>query len=485
MLRLSTTAMENNLTRKIKTREAAVKVIKKFFDDIIIDIYNNYNEDKRYKLLAAERTVKSKYETVAEISKEILELIDEENFESEYEKNTEFDLYYHEKHIELAKFIKEKELKENEDTVTSVGKSNVFKWSNIDSNKYSSVLAAERSNNLEYETVNELTSNELSNEILELFDAGSMENDYEKKNDFDLFYKKKCLKLPKVKKKNSELTLCYKEMEESATKYDQKKEIDAYYMTRNDRATKYPTDAELDACYKKKKESVNEYKTNTEVDGYYNEHNGTTKTHETNEFDINYNEQNKSGENQEDNKESDAYHDKQNEAEGNKETKTEFEALYNENSEVANDYDKNIEIDPYAEKKIETARKNKMDSIEPHAYYDSEKHMEFAKFFKDIDFKDDNSTQRFSKSNVMIMPNMNIRTFNGDPTQWKSFVDSFECEIDNNEDISNAEKMNYLINNLSGESESFIKGLNLCKENYQMAFQLLKERYDDNFNKYK
>ena len=50
-----------------------------------------------------------RYETVTQLSKEILDLTDEENFEIEYEKNSDFDMYYHERHIELAKFIKDKE----------------------------------------------------------------------------------------------------------------------------------------------------------------------------------------------------------------------------------------------------------------------------------------------------------------------------------------------------------------------------------------
>ena len=46
---------------------------------------------------------------MTQLSKEILDLTEEENFEIEYEKNSDFDMYYHERHIELAKFIKDRE----------------------------------------------------------------------------------------------------------------------------------------------------------------------------------------------------------------------------------------------------------------------------------------------------------------------------------------------------------------------------------------
>ena len=81
------------------------------------------------------------------------------------------------------------------------------------------------------------------------------------------------------------------------------------------------------------------------------------------------------------------------------------------------------------------------------------------------------------QSNILLLPNANVHTFNGDRSQWKGFIEAFECEIDSNEDLSNVEKMEYLESNLSGEARKFISNFNLCKENYGMALHILKDRY--------
>lgn len=77
------------------------------------------------------------------------------------------------------------------------------------------------------------------------------------------------------------------------------------------------------------------------------------------------------------------------------------------------------------------------------------------------------------------LPKLELKKFNGDPLQWKSFVDSFDCAIQNNESLSSVEKMTYLTNLLSGSAEQTISGLSLCNENYEIALKLLHERYGD------
>ena len=84
------------------------------------------------------------------------------------------------------------------------------------------------------------------------------------------------------------------------------------------------------------------------------------------------------------------------------------------------------------------------------------------------------------KSNTNVkLPKISIKRFNGDPTTWRNFIDSFECTVHKNGNLSNVEKMSYLINYLTGEAESCVEGLSLCNDNYQIALDLLKERYGD------
>ena len=75
------------------------------------------------------------------------------------------------------------------------------------------------------------------------------------------------------------------------------------------------------------------------------------------------------------------------------------------------------------------------------------------------------------------LPKIELKKFNEDPLNWRTFLDSFECAVDKNEYQSSVEKMNYLINLVSGPAEKTISGLSLCNRNYEIALNALKERY--------
>ena len=77
------------------------------------------------------------------------------------------------------------------------------------------------------------------------------------------------------------------------------------------------------------------------------------------------------------------------------------------------------------------------------------------------------------------LPKMKFKKFNGDPNNWREFVECFEATIAKNNQMSNIEKMNYLITHLEGEAEAALKGLKLCNDNYDTAHDLLKERFGD------
>eukprot|EP00794_Sanderia_malayensis_P002359 gene2359-2720_t len=75
------------------------------------------------------------------------------------------------------------------------------------------------------------------------------------------------------------------------------------------------------------------------------------------------------------------------------------------------------------------------------------------------------------------LPKLNMLTFNGDPTQWISFSESFKSSIDGNQNLAKVEKMKYLQGLQSGPAAETIKGLSLSEENYDEAFELLKRRF--------
>ena len=84
-----------------------------------------------------------------------------------------------------------------------------------------------------------------------------------------------------------------------------------------------------------------------------------------------------------------------------------------------------------------------------------------------------------NKTKSVALPKMKIKTFSGDPTEYQSFYQSFEEAIHKNTNLSNVEKMNYLVSLLEGEASECIKGLNLTNENYENARELLAKRFGD------
>ena len=77
------------------------------------------------------------------------------------------------------------------------------------------------------------------------------------------------------------------------------------------------------------------------------------------------------------------------------------------------------------------------------------------------------------------LPKFEIKKFNGDPTRWKSFMESFDAAVHQNKDLTEIEKMNFLVNHLEDEAENVIKGLLLSNDNYLVAKKMLEDRYGD------
>ena len=77
------------------------------------------------------------------------------------------------------------------------------------------------------------------------------------------------------------------------------------------------------------------------------------------------------------------------------------------------------------------------------------------------------------------LPRFEIKKFNGDPTRWKSFIESFDAAVHANEALTDIEKMNFLVNYVENEAENVIEGLMLSNDNYSVAKTMLEERYGD------
>lgn len=83
-------------------------------------------------------------------------------------------------------------------------------------------------------------------------------------------------------------------------------------------------------------------------------------------------------------------------------------------------------------------------------------------------------------SNVEIrakLPKLEIKRFNGRPTEWQAFTDCFDSAAHSNPKLSKIDKMNYLKPLVEGPAAAAIKGLPLTSQNYNLARKILEERY--------
>jgi len=72
-----------------------------------------------------------------------------------------------------------------------------------------------------------------------------------------------------------------------------------------------------------------------------------------------------------------------------------------------------------------------------------------------------------------------LPTFEGDTSSWLHFRDIFEALIVNNKTLSNVQKFHYLIGSLKSEAKDLISNLQTTNENFLVAWQLVKQRYNN------
>ena len=83
----------------------------------------------------------------------------------------------------------------------------------------------------------------------------------------------------------------------------------------------------------------------------------------------------------------------------------------------------------------------------------------------------------FKRNGGVKLSKITLKTFSGDPLDWKSFKGTFEAAVHNNESITNIEKFTYLKTDLDKSAFQAIEGLPLTSENYTGPWNLLNDRY--------
>ena len=87
--------------------------------------------------------------------------------------------------------------------------------------------------------------------------------------------------------------------------------------------------------------------------------------------------------------------------------------------------------------------------------------------------------QETHKQTTIKLPFLQLKKFGGNPTEWKAFLDAFASAIDNNTDLENVQKLNYLKSYLYGNAAKAIDGFQATNENYEKAAKQLEERFGD------
>lgn len=77
------------------------------------------------------------------------------------------------------------------------------------------------------------------------------------------------------------------------------------------------------------------------------------------------------------------------------------------------------------------------------------------------------------------LPPLNIPPFDGNFINWRSFYDIFERAIVEDTSISNSEKLQFLKTLVRGEASQMISHLQITEENFDTAWTLLKNRYNN------
>jgi len=83
-----------------------------------------------------------------------------------------------------------------------------------------------------------------------------------------------------------------------------------------------------------------------------------------------------------------------------------------------------------------------------------------------------------SSTNVRL-PKLDLPSFSGKYDEWFPFSDIFNSVIHSNASLSNAQRFQYLRASLTGDAKNIVNSLEISNTNYDVAWTLLKERYDN------
>ncbi|XP_018904396.2 uncharacterized protein [Bemisia tabaci] len=81
-------------------------------------------------------------------------------------------------------------------------------------------------------------------------------------------------------------------------------------------------------------------------------------------------------------------------------------------------------------------------------------------------------------STQVKLPTISLPEFDGSLEGWASFFDLFSSLIDQNEKLNSVKKLFYLKSALKGKAADLLKNVSTIESNYQLALDLLKDKFD-------
>ncbi|GFW52095.1 integrase catalytic domain-containing protein [Trichonephila clavipes] len=100
----------------------------------------------------------------------------------------------------------------------------------------------------------------------------------------------------------------------------------------------------------------------------------------------------------------------------------------------------------------------------------------------DFEVKNQGSCQSLvsARSAEVKLPTLSLPIFSGVTEEWLAFSDLFEAAVSNNNDLTGAQKLQYLKGSLKSDALKIVNSLSITNDNFEIAWKLLKDRY---FNK--